>query len=156
MWGQCGSVPGPCEGLVGSLWEISVGLSGACVGSLFICGRSLCVTRGGLRGQCCRVSVGLSGSLFTCGRSLCGSRGSMCGVSVVESVGLWEIPVGGPTLLSFLHLGQEKGRGTFLSISLLSLLQTGDDGAPGHSPLGAPKRTKQQPDSRCLLCAPLF
>lgn len=80
----------------------------------------------------------------------------MCAVSVVESVGLWEIPVGGPTLLSFLHLGQEKGRGTFLSISLLSLLRTGDDGAPGHSPLGAPKRTKQQPGSRCLLCAPLF
>lgn len=23
-------VPGPCEGLVGSLWEISMGLSGAC------------------------------------------------------------------------------------------------------------------------------
>lgn len=149
MWGHCSSVPGLCEGLVGSLWEISVGLSEVSVWGHFLSVGGLCVGLGGVYvwGQCCGVSVGL-----------------------------WEIPVWdtvspcGDTQWGALHwcpfctLGQEKGTGIFpllvscfsVNIPSVSLLQTGNDGAPQHSPLGAPKRTKQQPGSRSPLCAPLF
>ena len=43
MWGQCGSVPGLCEGLVGFLWEISVGLSEVSVWGHFLSVGDPCV-----------------------------------------------------------------------------------------------------------------
>lgn len=69
--------------------------------------------------------------------------------AVVESVGLWEIPVGAPRLVVLSAFrGRRRVEGLFLSISLLSLLRTGDDmGHPGTHllvPLRGPSSSQAQ------------
>ena len=132
-WGPCGR---------------SVGLSEASVRAHFLSVGGLCVGLGGL----CVGSV-LWGQ--------CGFVGNPCWDLCVP---MWRHKVGALHCCPFCTLGQETGTGTFLlldscfsvNIPSVSLLQTGDYGAPWRSPLGAPKRTEQQPGARSPLCAPLF
>ena len=109
LWSECGSLGGPCAR------------------SVWVCGRFLFGDTGSVRGPSL-------GSVWICLGLCVGSLGALCWISV----GMWKVPVwgqceslwvvfvGGPPLLSFLHLTAEEGQGTlpiwFLAVLSVSLL----------------------------------
>ena len=107
VWGECGSLEGPCAR------------------SVWVCGRFLFGDTGSVRGPSL-------GSVWICLGLCVGSLGALCWISV----GMWKIHIwgqcgsdpffeGDPPLLSFLHLTAE-GQGPlqvwFLAVLSVSLL----------------------------------